>query len=85
MTGQPTVSRDLPSSPLIMPGMTGMIPGMSNMGMPGMSTLGMGGMSPGMSMVMSPVLVPQQNGPPIIFNVPMMCPTPNMLNSSTAG
>merc|ERR1719203_1292182 len=38
-----------------------------------------------MSMVMSPVLVPQQNGPPIIFNVPMMCPTPNMLNSSTAG
>ena len=74
MTGQPTVSRDLPSSPLIMPGM-----------IPGMSTLGMGGMNPGMSMVMSPVLVPQQNGPPIIFNVPMMCPTPNMLNSSTAG
>jgi len=82
MTGQPTVSRDLPSSPLIMPGM---IPGMSNIGMGGMSTLGMGGMNPGMSMVMSPVLVPQQNGPPIIFNVPMMCPTPNMLNSSTAG
>ena len=82
MTGQPTVSRDFPSSPLIMPGM---IPGMSNIGMGGMSTLGMGGMNPGMSMVMSPVLVPQQNGPPIIFNVPMMCPTPNMLNSSTAG
>ena len=50
--------------------MPGMIPGISSLGM---------------SMVMSPVLIPQQNGPPIIFNVPMMYPPPNMLNSSASG
>ena len=35
----------------------------------------------GMSMVMSPILVPQQNGPPMIINYPIMYP-PNMLNSN---
>ncbi len=38
---------------------------------------------PGMSMVMSPVLIPQQNGPPIIVNVPSYF-HPNLL-TSTAG
>ena len=37
----------------------------------------------GMSMVMSPVLIPQQNGPPIIFNVPSYV-YPNLLNSSAS-
>ena len=32
-------------------------------------------------MVMSPILVPQQNGPPMIINYPIMYP-PNMLNSN---
>ena len=36
----------------------------------------------GMSMVMSPILVPQQNGPPMIINVPSYVYPPNMLNSA---
>jgi hypothetical protein len=37
----------------------------------------------GMSMVMSPVLIPQQNGPPLIINVPSYV-YPNMLNQTSA-
>ena len=36
----------------------------------------------GMSMVMSPVLIPQQNGPPIIFNVPSYV-YPNLLSNAS--
>ena len=36
----------------------------------------------GMSMVMSPILIPQQNGPPMIINVPSYVYPPNMLPST---
>ena len=72
ISSQPRVSCSNPGLDLSSVPLTmpGMIPGIGSLGM---------------SMVMCPVLVPLQNGPPIIFNVPMVYPSPNILNTSSSG